>query len=349
LAPLVSVVIPSFNHARFVGQAMGSVLEQTHDELELIVVDDGSTDESRDVLRTFRDPRVRIELQENAGAHAAINRGLGLARGELIAILNSDDRFAPDRLARAAAAFETDPRLGLWGSYIEVIDRRGTPTGIKEGFHNLLPVPLDQPARSFQAEPDLRLNLLLSNYWSTTSNFVFRRALLDDVGGMERLRFAHDWDFAFRAQRAWPALLEPAPLLQYRLHGANTIHQNRVEMVFEILWVLARHLPDYLDHPGLDLSGGEGTLRRLEQLRHSLQPHGCWRTFSCMCTLLHAAAARHEPLAEKLLEPSNPVRRWLLSQIAEELPPADSAGSPLSLGRMRSRLRRMLWNDQPCR
>jgi glycosyltransferase involved in cell wall biosynthesis len=345
MAPLVSVVIPSFNHARFLGQAVGSVLDQTHDQLELVVVDDGSTDESRSILRTFRDPRVRVELQENCGAHAAINRGLALARGELLAILNSDDRFAPERLARAVAAFEADPPLGLWGSYIEVVGGRGEHLGTKEGFRNLLPVPLDHPERSFQVEPDLRLNLLLSNYWSTTSNFVFRRSLLDAVGGMENLRFAHDWDFAFRAMRSAPAHLEPMPLLQYRLHGSNTIHQNRVAMVFEILWVLARHLPDYLDHPALDLSGGAATLRRLEQLRHSLQPHGCWRTFACLCMLLNAATIRREPLAERLLEPSNPVRRWLLAQVEEELTEGDQRAAPpslRSLAGIRSRLRRML-------
>ena len=342
--PLVSIVIPSFNHARYLGQAVGSVLDQTHADLELVVVDDGSTDESRAILSTLRDPRVRVELQENAGAHAAINRGLALARGELLAILNSDDRFAPGRLGRAASAFEMDPRLGLWGSYIEVIGKTGERLGVKEGFRNLLPVPLESPARSFQAEPDLRLNLLLSNYWSTTSNFVFRRSVLDAAGGMANLRFAHDWDFAFRAMRVAPAHLEAEPLLQYRLHGSNTIHQDRAVMVLEILWVLARHLPDYLDHPALDLSGGTGTLRRLEQLRYSLQPHGCWRTFACLCTLLHAAAARREPLAEKLLDPANPVRRWLLLQVEDELARVDAGERPPlhTLAGIRNRLRRVL-------
>jgi hypothetical protein len=308
-------------------------------------VDDGSTDESRAVLRTLRDPRVRVELQENAGAHAAINRGLALARGELLAILNSDDRFAPERLARAVTAFEAEPSLGLWGSWIEVVGKREERLGVKEGFKNLLPVPLEHPTKSFQIEPDLRLNLLLSNYWSTTSNFVLRRSVLEAVGGMENLRFAHDWDFAFRAMRVAPAHLEPEPLLQYRLHGSNTIHQDRVAMVFEILWVLARHLPDYLDHPELDLSGGAGTLRGIEQLRYSLQPHGCWRTFACLCALLNAAAARHEPLAEKLLDTANPVRRWLLSQIEDELAAvAETEERPplRTLAGIRIRLRRML-------
>jgi hypothetical protein len=165
------------------------------------------------------------------------------------------------------------------------------------------------------------------------------------VGGLENLRFAHDWDFAFRAMRVAPAQLEPEPLLQYRLHGSNTIHQDRVAMVFEIMWVLARHLPDYLDHPALDLSGSDATLRRIEQLRYSLQPHGCWRTFACLCALLNAAAARREPLAEKLLDTSNPVRRWLLSQIKDELAASDAAGElpPLrTLAGIRSRLRRVL-------
>jgi len=349
MAPLVTVVIPSYNHGRFLGQAIGSVLDQTHQHLELVVVDDGSTDDSREVLSAIRDPRVRVELQANAGAHAAINRGLSLAQGELLAILNSDDRYRPDRLARAVAAYEGRPGLGLWGSYLDLIDARGRRTGTKEGFHNLLPLALERPSRSFKAESDLRLNLLLSNYWATTSNFVFPRRLLEAAGEMANLRFAHDWDFAFRALRVAPAHLEPSPLLEYRLHGTNTIRQDRTAMVFEILWVLARHLPDYLDHPALDLSGGEGTLRRLEQLRHSLQVYGCWRTFACLCSLFDAAAARGAPLPAELLVPSNPTRRWLLAEVADELaaqpPPRPAPGRFTALRRLRG----LVWNDRPFR
>ena len=167
---------------------------------------------------------------------------------------------------------------------------------------------------------------------------------------MENLRFAHDWDFAFRALRVARAHLEPSPLLEYRLHGANTIHQDRTAMVFEILWVLARHLPDYLDHPALDLSGGEGTLHRLEQLRHSLQVYGCWRTFACLTSLLDAAAARGAPLAAQLLQPSNPTRRWLLSEVDDELA---ARGAPLPapgrLSALRRHLRELAWNDRPSR
>ena len=100
--PLVSVVIPSFNHARFIGSAVRSVLGQSLSDLELIVVDDGSTDNSLEILGGFSDPRLKVYPQANAGAHAAINRGLELASGVYLSILNSDDLYHRERLENLA-------------------------------------------------------------------------------------------------------------------------------------------------------------------------------------------------------------------------------------------------------
>ena len=106
----VSVVIPSYNHGRFVEAAVASVLDQDAD-LELVVVDDGSTDDSVERLARFAgDPRVKVFEQENRGAHAALNRGLGLARGEIVFILNSDDLFEPGRVRQILQRFDADLR-----------------------------------------------------------------------------------------------------------------------------------------------------------------------------------------------------------------------------------------------
>jgi glycosyltransferase involved in cell wall biosynthesis len=98
----IAVVIPAYNHGRFVGEAVRSVLVQTIDDLELIVVDDGSTDDTLAVVEAIRDPRLRIITQRNGGTHAAINTGLRAVAAPLIAILNSDDAYEPERLARQA-------------------------------------------------------------------------------------------------------------------------------------------------------------------------------------------------------------------------------------------------------
>ena len=98
--PKISVIIPSYNHAAYIGEAVHSVLTQSEGDLDLIVVDDGSTDSSLKVLERFTDHRLRVIAQTNQGAHAAINRGLQAASGNYLAILNSDDVYHPQRLEK---------------------------------------------------------------------------------------------------------------------------------------------------------------------------------------------------------------------------------------------------------
>ncbi|MEK6355137.1 glycosyltransferase [Burkholderia cenocepacia] len=235
---LVSVVIPSYNHARYIRKAVDSVLGQSHRELELIVIDDGSKDESLDYLRTVTDPRFQLVEQPNAGAHNAINRGLEAAKGNYLAILNSDDVFHPTRL-EACIDVLAGGAVDLVATWIEVIDADGNARGVKEGWHNMLPWPIAKPERTFAISNDFAKNLLMTNFVSTTSNVVFSRRLYERIGGMRNLRFAHDWDFLLRAARTFECTLISQPLLQYRIHSTNTISSNRAWMLFEICWVLA--------------------------------------------------------------------------------------------------------------
>ena len=103
-APLVSVVIPAYNHERYVGAAIESVLEQTYSNFELIVVDDGSTDRTADIIKKYSDKRISYYYQENQDAYNTINRGISLARGQFIAILNSDDIYHKKRLETLLSA-----------------------------------------------------------------------------------------------------------------------------------------------------------------------------------------------------------------------------------------------------
>ena len=109
--PLVSVILPVYNRAASVARAIDSVLAQTYEPLELIVVDDGSTDRTRDVVRQFA-PGVTLVEQEHAGAYAARNRGIAHARGELIAFIDSDDAWLPEKLARQVPLMSRD-EVGL--------------------------------------------------------------------------------------------------------------------------------------------------------------------------------------------------------------------------------------------
>jgi glycosyltransferase involved in cell wall biosynthesis len=244
---LISVVIPSYNHAAYIGKAVESVLGQTHRELELIVIDDGSTDASLEYLRCIADPRFQLVEQANAGAHNAINRGLAMAKGDYLAILNSDDIFNPERLRVSLEALAIG-KADLVSTWIEVIDAEGRVLGVKEGWHNMLPWPIARPQHSFAVSDSFAKNLLMTNFVSTTSNVLFSRRLYERIGGMRNLRFAHDWDFLLRAARDFECKLLPHPLMQYRIHSSNTISSNRAWMLFEICWVLAVGMMAYEGH-----------------------------------------------------------------------------------------------------
>ena len=317
--PAVSVVIPSYNHAAWVGDAVGSVLAQTLADLQVIVVDDGSTDDSREVLAAITDPRLTVVAQANQGAHAALNAGIDRATAPMIAILNSDDAYAPDRLARCLAALT--PAVSLVGSWIEIVNGAGTTVGVKHGYRDCEPWLLAHPERSFRAGSDLRRALLAEHYLATTSNFVFRRADWVAVGGFRPLRYAHDWDFALRLAAFGPPHLVEAPLLRYRVHERNTIREDRAAMVFEICWCLAVHLPQHVTAPWF----GGATAERIEQLANSIYTYGCDAVLS---TMLAYNLAGDAPLALALLDPGDARRRPLLDAIRERLadpPPAPEA------------------------
>jgi glycosyltransferase involved in cell wall biosynthesis len=335
--PRVSVVIPSYNHAAFIGEAVHSVLTQTLTDLELLVIDDGSRDGSLAVLRGIDDARLRIVAQANQGAHAAINAGLAMARGAVLAVLNSDDAYHPERLARLLAVLDATPDAGLVGSHIEVVDAQGRRLGIKHGPRDLEPWPLPHPERSFRRGDDLRATLLTENFWSTSSNFILRRALWERLGPMRPLRFTHDWDFALRAAGVAASVLLPEALLRYRVHHHNTIRADRAGMVFEICWCLAVHLPQHLADRAW--AGAAPPATRVEQLLHSIHAFGCERVLAVM--LLERLHERPEA-ALALLDGDEARRARYLAFIEETLAEAGGTEPPPSprRGRLSGWLRR---------
>jgi glycosyltransferase involved in cell wall biosynthesis len=245
----VSVVIPSYNHARFIGEAVGSALGEGGDELEVVVVDDGSTDDTLACLRALdAGPRLRVLTQENLGAHAALNRGVLEARGELVFVLDSDDAYVPGRVEALRNVLDETPGAVVAASWIEIVDEAGGTLGSKHGWHDLPPWPRPEPGPGLADLDDPVLALLESNWVSTTSNFAFRRSLVAEHGlRFLPLRYAHDWDFLLAATRLGDLAVVEEPLVRYRVHGTNTIAEGREEaagrarMRFEILWLVARH------------------------------------------------------------------------------------------------------------
>lgn len=238
----ISVVIPSYNHALYIAQAIDSVLAQTFRNWELIVVDDGSTDDTRAMLDTryAGHSQIRLIYQNNQGAHHAINTGMALAEGRYISILNSDDVYHPERLQTLLSHCERHP-CGLAFTPLAPIDAQGQPL-----------VSLDHPwcrlyARLTQeyTQDGARQALVTGNFAVTTSNFFFRADLLKSLGGFHKQRYNHDWDFMARLLRHGHDIVcvGDKPLLSYRLHGSNTITQNTLMARIELKRILQSLVP----------------------------------------------------------------------------------------------------------
>jgi glycosyltransferase involved in cell wall biosynthesis len=334
--PEISVVIPSYNHAGYIGKAIESVLSQSYSDFELIVVDDGSSDNSLEVLSSFRDTRMKVFSQTNQGAHSAINRGLRAATGDYLAILNSDDLYHPLRLEKALDVLKSDQQVGLVGSYIEIIDQQGKPLGVKHGYADCSPWPLEVPGRSFRAGSDLHKALLGENFWSTTSNFVFPRWLFEKVGEFRHLRYAHDWDFALRTAKVARMVLLPEVLMQYRVHDSNTINENQAAMIFEIIWCLAVHLPNHLsDRTFVDAISAPIT----DELLHSIYTFGLERVLSVM---LLQRLSENQSQAMELLLADNSARAAYMEFIQGELAKTQSHPTPVLSRQEKSIIRRVL-------
>ncbi|MHC8412233.1 glycosyltransferase family 2 protein [Pseudomonas sp. Hz4] len=313
----ISVVIPSYNHRHYIEKAVDSVLNQSERDLELIVIDDGSTDDSLTYLRQINDPRFTLVEQANAGAHNAINRGLELAKGDYLAILNSDDIFHPDRLRRCIEALQQD-NADLVTTWIEVINADGKPLGVKQAWQNMLPWSVPNIEKSFSATNDFALNLLVSNFVSTTSNIVFTRQLYDEIGGMRNLRFAHDWDFMFRAADAYKCIVLPEALMKYRIHGSNTISSNRAWMLFEICWVMAMGMRRFEGRRLYAGAGVESWLSDVDRVHNSVNLQGNDKVYWMILQFVRAQEAQGVLEPELLLLDNAELRAGFIEHVVSE-------------------------------
>jgi glycosyltransferase involved in cell wall biosynthesis/SAM-dependent methyltransferase len=203
--PLVTVVIPCYNQAHFLGEAIESVLSQSYTNFEVIVVDDGSTDETSEVASRYEE--VRLIRQENRGLSGARNRGLGEARGEYVVFLDADDRLLPGALEAGLRCFEAHPECAFVSGKSRRIAEDGT---------------LLSPWRPPHVEGDHYLALLRGNYIGMHGTVMYRRRVFDDVGGFDvTLSACEDYDLYFRVARRYPVQSYDEEIAEYRQHGAN--------------------------------------------------------------------------------------------------------------------------------
>ncbi len=241
MEPLVSVIIPAYNHELFIGLAIDSVLTQSCGDFELIIINDGSTDRTGEVIAGYTDSRIRYYEQENQDAYNTINRGLSLARGRYVAILNSDDIYENNRLERLVD--ETEQR-GLQCIFTDVmpINAGGEPLLDPEFGWNRW----HRKNREFYFQcGDLYTAFLKGNFMVTTSNLFLTREAVRKTGTFCSLRYLHDYDYIFRVMLACPgqvAYLHDEQLLRYRIHGGNTLGEAAIIGREQDLLVIRKYL-----------------------------------------------------------------------------------------------------------
>ena len=225
VAPRVTVVIPSYNHARFVGEALKSLYGQTYRNVEVIVVDDGSLDGSAEiiaaVLRDCPFPH-RFVVRENRGAAATINEGIAFATGEFVNVLNSDDRFSADRLEKLVDAIACVG--GEWGfGGVTFVGSDGRPL---DALCHRRVFELTCALAAVPYRDSVGLAFLPANVAVSSGNLFIARRLVERVGGFRDYRYNHDWDFCLRAVMLAEPVFVPDPLYEYRLHDSNTIAES---------------------------------------------------------------------------------------------------------------------------
>ncbi len=314
--PLVTIIIPSYNHEKYIVEAVNSVLSQTYKNIELIVIDDGSEDNSVNILQKIKDPRLRLIVQKNMGAPNAINKGLELAKGEYIGILNSDDAYHIERIGKLLQFFGRYEELELAATYIEVIDERGERLDIKEGWKNLLPWPIKNVDKSYANTKNFNLNLLMSNFVASTSNIFVRKGILSQVGYMRNLRYTHDWDFLLRICLKGKCDLLKEPLLRYRIHKSNTINTNRKWMLYEICWVIAANIDKFLGKEILTSRNSDKIIADMKSLYESINLQGNDKIFWIMRLIIEAGRREGINNAEEILLDKN-IREEMMRYIIE--------------------------------
>ena len=207
MAPRVSIAMAVYNGGRFLREAVGSVLAQTYRDFEFIIVDDGSTDSTPEILASYADSRmVVIRNRENIGLTRSLNVCLARATGEYVARMDADDICHPHRLERQVSYLTRHMQVGLVGSWVERIDDQGRSGGVRR-----LPT----------GATNLRWRLLFGNPVAHPA-VMFRRRLVGELGGYnEELRYAQDHEMWVRFSfMALPANI-PRPLLKLRRHSAS--------------------------------------------------------------------------------------------------------------------------------
>ena len=229
--PLVSVVMSVHNGAEFLGESVESILKQSFGDFVFIVIDDGSSDRTPQILRDYAhaDNRVRVHTQNNLGLAASLNRGWRLAHGELVARMDADDVAKPERIARQVEFLNDHPQVAVLGTACEFINRNG-------GRRYPMPLPAE--------DEDIKKTLFRGNCLAHPAVVIRKSTLMETGGYREAFAHAQDYDLWLRVAERHELANLTDPLLDYRIHAEQTslrhMRQQAVSAVAARLSALRR-------------------------------------------------------------------------------------------------------------
>lgn len=211
--PTVSVVIPTYNRASVLSRAINSVLSQSFEDLELVIVDDGSTDETEEVIRSYDDPRIEyIRFEVNKGANTARKTGIEAAKGRYISFLDSDDKWLPSKVEQQVKRFNTGSKdVGLVYTGVRFVNNSGETVGISKAT----------------TEGDVFNQMLCDNFVGTFSAAMIDTKILDKVGFPDpEVGSGQDWEYFTRCARVTRFGAVSDPLVEYITDQNNRISDN---------------------------------------------------------------------------------------------------------------------------
>jgi glycosyltransferase involved in cell wall biosynthesis len=229
-APLITVLMPVYNSAKHLAKAIDSVLSQTFPDFEFLIIDDGSSDDSVSIIKSYSDPRIRFcQNEKNKGISATLNKGIELASAEWIARMDADDICLPDRLEKQFAFIQSHPDGSLYSCYVEVMSEEEEPIKI-ERFH----------------PNDYFYNLTFS-FWMYHPSLVYRRDAVKSIG-MYTVAYAEDYELVWQLSRRFKMYIQPEVLLKYRVSSQSLWQVTRKKEYREaLIQQIRRNILSYLE------------------------------------------------------------------------------------------------------
>jgi len=223
--PQLSIILPVFNGSVFLGEAIQSVLHQTYKDFELLIIDDGSTDKTKTIVDQFckTDSRIAYYYKEHSGLSASLNYGLLKSKGDLIARIDADDRWLPDKLMIQNKLLRENPSVSLIGSSVSFIN----PNGVQ--IHSLIGFNHGMELKNIE----LKRRMLRNNVFCS-STLVFKKSLINSTGKFnENLETSMDYEFLIRALSGFEGLITRHALVEYRISKNMMTLKNRKRMIRE--------------------------------------------------------------------------------------------------------------------